>query len=434
MKRVWLLLALLVSLLALAAAGCGGGDEAAPPATTEEAPPATTEEAPPATTEEAPPATTEEAPPAEPAEEFGETYDADPALLEKALGTSENVPNEILAAVYRAGLPVEDLDLALKCWKEKECDTGTGGDITVALADGFGENVWREVTHMEFVLQALTYPEIGRIIYTSGQADTQKAISDLRSLIAQDVDVIAGFPDAAEAMLPTIQEAIERGVIYVPYIASPGGASGEDYLTFVAEDLCQLGKNFAGVLNDEVGEGKVVFLGGTPGNGLSAAWQGCEEPELAPGLELLGKADTNWTREGTLEAMSGFLSSDPDLKGISYEYADGFLGGVRAYEAANLPLDVVLTLRTDEFGLFCQWKEIGNPNFKIFFSSGGGFDSRIALTAGMMKLAGADIGPNIVVPAGMRQVDESSCNPNAPAEAPASTLVPDEVLAAMYPS
>ena len=132
--------------------------------------------------------------------------------------------------------------------------------------------------------------------------------------------------------------------------------------------------------------------------------------------------------------MDIFQNSTADLNGISYEYADGFLGGIRAYEAAGLPLDVELTLRTDEFGLFCEWQEIGNPNFEIFFSSGGGFDSRIALTAGMMALNGAEIDPNIVVPAAMRQVDETSCNPDAPGEAPASTLVPDDVLAAMYPS
>jgi ribose transport system substrate-binding protein len=425
MKRIFLL-ALLVAVSALVAAGCGGNEEAV---ATEEATAATTAEEAAPTEEEA--ATTEESAPAD--ETFGESFDADPALLEKALGTSENVPDVVLAAVARADDPV-DIDLAIKCWKEKTCDTGTGGELTVALADGFGENVWREVTHMEFVLQALTYPEIGKIIYTSGQADTQKAISDLRSLIAQGVDVIVGFPDAAEAMLPTVKEATAQGVTYVPYIASPSGTPGEDYLTFVAEDLCVLGENFAGVLNEQVGEGKVVFLGGTPGNALSTAWQNCEEPALNPGLELIGKADTNWTREGTLEAMSGFLSSDPDLKGISYEYADGFLGGVRAYEAAGLPLDVVLTLRTDEFGLFCEWNEIGNPNFKIFYSSGGGFDSRIALTAGMMALKGAEIDPNIVVPAAMRQVDDTSCNPDVPGEAPASTLVSDEVLAAMYPS
>ena len=110
------------------------------------------------------------------------------------------------------------------------------------------------------------------------------------------------------------------------------------------------------------------------------------------------------------------LAEHPDLAGISYEYADGFLGGIRAYEAAGVPLDLVLTLRTDEVGLFCEWA-IANPDFKIYFSSGGGFDSRIALTAGMMALNGESVPPNIVVPAQMRQVTETDCNAAIPGAA-----------------
>lgn len=369
------------------------------------------------------------------ADEYGEIYDADPEILQLALGTTEEVPDVALAAFYRAGLPVSEemAEKALECWREKACDTGTGGEVTVALADGFGENVWREVTHMELILQALTYPEIGRIIYTSAQFDTQKAISDFRSLIAQEVDIIIGFPDAGDAMLPSVREATQRGIIYVPHSYGKLGEPGEDYLTYVAEDVCLLGEKFAAVFNDEIGEGKVAFLGGTPGNPLSAGWQACEEEALGDGIELLGRADTFWTREGTLEAVSGFLTSDPDVAGFSYEAADSFLGGVRAYEAAGLPLDIVLTLRTDEVGLFCEWQEIGNENFKIFYSTGGNYQSRIALTAAMMAYNGAEIDSEIIIPVEMRQVDETSCNPDMPVLASVSSLVPVDIFVQMYP-
>src|SRR5512142_479685 len=75
-------------------------------------------------------------------DKYGERYDADPAVLKKAVGTTEGVPQIAQAAFYRAGLPVSPAmqALAIKCFKELVCDTGTGGKITVALADGFGEN------------------------------------------------------------------------------------------------------------------------------------------------------------------------------------------------------------------------------------------------------------------------------------------------------
>ena len=368
------------------------------------------------------------------ADQYGERYDADPAVLTKAVGTTEGVPQIALAAFYRGGLPVNQAmqDLAVKCYTDKICDTGTGGKLTVALADGFGENFWRQMTHMEFVLQALTYPEIGKIIYVTAGGDTQKSISDFKSLVAQKVDIIVGFPDAGEALLPAVREATAQGTIFITHSYGKIGEPGKDYPTFVAEDVCKLGQLFAGTLNKEVGTGKVAFLGGTPGNPLSAYWQSCEEPVLSKNLTLVGRADTSWTQQGTLEAVSGFISSNPDIKGYSYEAADSFLGGVRAYEAAGLPLDIVLTLRTDEVDLFCEWKKENNPNWKVFYGSGGNYQSRIALTAAMMKLKGYDVpADGVILPTVMRQATASSCNPDMPQQASLSSLIPIPIFKLM---
>jgi len=368
------------------------------------------------------------------ADKYGERYDASADVLKKAVGTTEGVPQIAQAAFYRAGLPVDQArqDLAVKCYKDKICDTGTGGKVTVALADGFGENFWRQMTHMEFVLQALTYPEIGKIIYVTAGGDTQKSISDFKSLVAQHVNVIIFFPDAGEALLPAVRDATAQGIVTISHSYGKIGEPGKDYPTFVAEDVCKLGQLFADTLNKEVGSGKVAFLGGTPGNPLSAYWQSCEEPELSKDLTLVGRADTSWTQQGTLEAVSGFISSDPDIKGYSYEAADSFLGGVRAYQAANVPLDIVLTLRTDEVDMFCEWKKINNPNFKIFYGSGGNYQSRIALTAAMMKLKGADLpAEGVIIPTVLRQVDANTCNPDMPQEASLSSMIPIPIFKIM---
>ncbi len=86
--------------------------------------------------------------------------------------------------------------------------------------------------------------------------------------------------------------------------------------------------------------------------------------------------------------MSGFLAQNDSVDGVVYEYADGFRGGLRAYQEAGKSPDVVVALRTDEQGLFCDWEKVNDPNFKIFFASGHNFQSGIALTAAMMKKAG----------------------------------------------
>lgn len=363
-----------------------------------------------------------------------EKFEASASTLNRLYGTTDGVPKPILAAINRAEKPVDaaTMKLALKCFKQDTCDTGRG-NLTVALADGFGQNVWRQVTRMEFILQALSYPQVRKIVYTDARGQATKAISDLRSLIAQKADVITGFFDAGQAVVPTLRQATQQGIQVAAYDTPIGGTPGKDYLTVVVEDLCQLGKNFANAIKTETGgKGNVVLLSGTPGNPLSAAWQKCEKEALDGGLKVVGQADTNWTQQGTFQAMSGFLSRGDKIDAVSYEYGDGFLGGVRAYKAAKKDLDFTLTLRNDEINLFCEWKKAANPNWKVYYSSGGGYYVRLALTAAMMKLQGEDIPGQLVVPQKLHEVKASDCDPNVPGPTPVTRLVPDDVLKSMF--
>lgn len=359
-------------------------------------------------------------------------------LMMKSLGTTENVGPIVEDSFTRfaKGLSAEQRELALKCWKDSVCETGHG-DLTVALADGFGENVWRQVTKMEFIMEALTYPNIKKIIYTSARSDTSKAISDLRSLIAQGVNVIVVFADASTALLPTIKEATEAGITVVLHNGTyVGGEPGKDYLTTVAEDLCKLGSGMIKAVADTQKKDSisVVELGGTPGNGLSAAWQKCSDEELAKhsNMKLLGKADTNWTQEGAFQAMAGFLAQNDHVDGVVYEYADGFRGGLRAWQEANKKPDVTVALRTDEQGLFCDWEKANDPNFHIFFASGHNFQSGVALTAAMTKLAGKDVPATVEIPFQFREVTKGMCNPNLPLDASVSTRLDGDMLKAMF--
>ena len=154
----------------------------------------------------------------------------------------------------------------------------------------------------------------------------------------------------------------------------------------------------------------IVELGGTPGNPLSAGWQESAEEEIAKhkNLNLLGKAATMWTQEGAFKAMSGFLAQHSKLDALLYEYADGFRGGIRAYVAANKKPTVIVTRRTDEMDVICDWEKINDPNFKIFYSNGQNDQARFALTAAMMKKDGKD------VPFRMHPVVKGQCNPAIP--------------------
>ncbi|MCR4282256.1 MAG: hypothetical protein NUV72_04425 [Bauldia sp.] len=115
-----------------------------------------------------------------------------------------------------------------------------------------------------------------------------------------------------------------------------------------------------------------------------------------------------------------------------YEYADGFRGGLRAWQEAGKEPNVTVALRTDEQGLFCDWEKANDPDFKIFFASGHNFQSGIALTAAMMHLAGQDVPTVVDVPFRFRPVTKGMCNPDLPLDASVSTRLDNDMLKAMF--
>ncbi len=58
--------------------------------------------------------------------EYGESIDADPALVEKALGPVADTPEIVLASIARADQDLDQatIDTALECWNNVECETG----------------------------------------------------------------------------------------------------------------------------------------------------------------------------------------------------------------------------------------------------------------------------------------------------------------------
>jgi ribose transport system substrate-binding protein len=371
---------------------------------------------------------------------FGEVYAAKASTLKKTLFKAKLLPkdkmsrNIALAGLGRADRKVNEA-LALRCWKNNGCSTGTGGKLTVAYLEQFGENVYRQMSKMEFILQALTYKEVGRIIYSSARVDFNKAFADWKAAIAQGVDLIVTYPDFGDAMIPVMKEATDAGIPVATYAWGYVSDPGKNYLTVVGEDTCALGKTYAYVMNNQVKSGKIAFLGGFPGNPLSEGWQTCEAPALRSSIEVVAKEPTNWDASKVQQVVAGVLAKNPDLKGWSYEWGLGMAqGGYAAYRAAGKPFDTVLTLRTDDVGMGCLFNQLNNPRLQMYYYTSGNTQIRVAFTAAMMKLKGAKIPPRIVFPIELQnQRVRDSCIKGYPAEASGTSLIPLSLLKKMYP-
>jgi len=373
---------------------------------------------------------------------FGEVYQARQSTLAKTLFNATLLPaNPQSRRIALAGLGRADkkvnYDLALKCWKNNNCSTGTGGKLTVAYIEQFGENVYRQMSKMEFILQALTYPQVGKIIYKSAHSDLNQGIADFKAAIAQKVSLIVTYPDFGDAMLPVMKEATDAGIPVATYAWGYVTGPGKNYLTVVGEFTCNLGKAFAAAMNKQVGSGDIAFLGGFPGNPLSLGWQTCEKPALNSSIHVVADEPTNWDPSKVQSVVAGILAAHPNLKGWSYEYGGGMaLGALAAYKAAGKAFDTVLTLRTDDVRMGCQYNELKktNPGLKMYYYTSGNSQIRVAFTAAMMKLKGARIPPTIVFPIQLQDQDKrDSCTKGYPPDASGTSLIPLSLLRRMYP-
>jgi len=243
---------------------------------------------------------------------------------------------------------------------------------SIALADGFGDNTWRELTRYSAVTIAAQCPSVTKYVYDNGEGNTQKAISDINSLVAQGITGIVDFPDAGEAMLPALTKAYQAGTIVVPYRVFPGGTAGQNYNAYISTDFTSAGvlwgQDVATALN---GQGNVVFLGGPPANSQSLAeYQGLQSVfKNYPGIHIVGQKPynvTNWDPALTQQVVASLLSKYPKIDAVVSDFGTALAASFPQFQHAGRQIPVIAT--EDGNSLGCDWASMhqADPGFKLF--------------------------------------------------------------------
>lgn len=323
--------------------------------------------------------------------------------------TDPNAGGENLVTVGESGLQSDIQDISNFCGDQP---------IKVAFADGFGGNSWRKTTRAIFEAEAAKCPNITDILYTDAQADTQKAIADINSLVAQGVNVIVSFTDGGEALLPTIKKATEAGVKFVSIVACPGGEPGVDYVDCVSENVDTYGYGLADwTIKQMGGEGNLLMTGGQAGNPYSqAVYDGVKRAVAEnPGITLLNEelgdtfVDTGWEPGKTKQVLAGLITQFDQIDGIVADYGGGSVGGIEAFVDAGKPLPVWSANDSNQFAcLWYQYKD-SQPTFQIATESSRNWVAIPALHKGLAAFNGlANDEPSIY----NLEIIEDSTNPD----------------------
>ena len=244
--------------------------------------------------------------------------------------------------------------------------------IMLGIHDGFGINGWSKSSMAAVRSEAAKCPNVKQIVRI-GQGDLQKSIADVNGMVAQGINALVIIPDFGKSQLPSLRNAAQAGVKVIAWAADPGGTAGKDYFAYVDQDVMATGRTNGTWMVKAIHEkGNVVYLGGPPGNPVSAQVLAGAAEVLAqyPNIHLLtGIKDwpvTNWDAAVTQKAMTALLAKYPEVDGI-IDDQDGFsgLGVLRAYQSANRPMVPFTLLEGNQLACDYYKMKSSNPKFEL---------------------------------------------------------------------
>jgi ribose transport system substrate-binding protein len=296
------------------------------------------------------------------------------------------------------------------------------------------DNTWTKTVLAEIRDEASKCKTITDVIFANAQGDQQKAVSDVQSLVAQNVAAIVVQPDFGAAQVPSIAAANAAGVGTIPLISDPNGQVGADYSTIVRYDYDYVGKSQVAWLDKVLGgKGTVVFLGGTPGAASSkSTFDGVVKAmKEYPGLKLVEErvVDTNWDPGEKRRVMSGLLAQHGRIDAVITDYGAIDSSVMEAYLDAGLELPALATQASGN-ATGCTWEK---NKFDYFSLDGSTSLGRIALrhalavTKGVSNPEPAD---GIQLPVFIDTADgkNPTCQPDLPGDADLSTSLPLDQL------
>lgn len=267
--------------------------------------------------------------------------------------------------------------------------TAKPGPYRIAFANGFSGNSWRAMAIAALEAEAAATPDIAEFVVVDGQGDVNKQVNDIETLINQQYDAILVIANSGTAVAPILREATEAGIVTAPFNLP---VDGDGWSTYVGTDPQKKGATLGQWLSDALGgSGRIVALGGLPGNSYTAAgWAGAQEA-FAPGIEVLAFRDAHWEEDRAKVIMADLIAAHPQIDGIWCDGAQVGAGATKALLDAGRPL--VPVTGDDYNGMLKLYHEhhAAHPTFDIGLMSEPTWQGIFALRAAVALLRGESV-------------------------------------------
>lgn len=209
--------------------------------------------------------------------------------------------------------------------------------IKIGFSQGTMESAWRvNMVEGNRKWAEANLPDV-ELIITNGENQASKQVSDVESLIAQNVKTLIISPVTADALTPVVKQAMDAGISVVTLDRKVN----TDVTLHIGADNKLIGKT-AGefVCKTLGGKGNVIEIQGTAG--ASATVDRHDEfhkvlAEQCPDMKVVADQVCNYVREPAIKFMEDMLQRfKPGEIQLVYAHNDDMaLGAVTALEAAG---------------------------------------------------------------------------------------------------
>ena len=171
--------------------------------------------------------------------------------------------------------------------------------------------------------------------FLNANGDPNLQIDQLKAAIEEKPAAIVLLAVDGNAVIPAVEKANEAGI---PVIATNRDLNGGTFAN-VASDEAQAGRLQGEYMSKHLPQGaKVVYLmGESRQSGAIARWEGFKAACLdkRPDIQLLAKADANWSEAEGLKDMTLWLQVYPQIDAVVCGNDNMALGALHALKAAG---------------------------------------------------------------------------------------------------
>lgn len=199
--------------------------------------------------------------------------------------------------------------------------------FTIGVSNNVVGNSWREQMICAIKAEARVRGNVDKVVLLNRDTDTAGQISDITSLISQDVDAIILNPGDPEAFNAVIEEAVAQGIVVV--VVDNSVSTDAAYL--VSNDQTAYGELGARWLFETLGgEGNVAYMRGIDGVGADTDRDTGFQLALAdyPGITIVSEVFTDWSpTTGAQQALEILTTQEVDgiwTSGIDYSVVEQF--------------------------------------------------------------------------------------------------------------